>query len=57
MDKSAMLPKDLGPTSAGRSAYEKPTLFRYGTLRDITLAQGDMGSADGGSGMNDKSKV
>jgi hypothetical protein len=36
--------------SSQKKSYQAPTLLRWGTLRDMTLAVGSTGGKDGGKG-------
>ena len=40
--------------SQAKAAYAAPTLVRWGTLRDMTLAVGSSGNNDGGKGKSPK---
>ena len=49
---------NLSPTARHHRAYQVPTIIEYGTLRDVTLAVGNKGNADGSkAGSNDKTSA
>jgi hypothetical protein len=41
---------EIRVSSAAKKFYTPPQLFKYGTLREITLTAGNSGSSDNGSG-------